>query len=84
VAVGAEADEDEVRLVVADDGPGVDPAVADAVFEPYVSTKEDGADRPSGLGLPIARALVEAQGGRLDLVSRSAGTTVTFRFPRSA
>ncbi len=84
VAVRAEATDEVVTLVVADDGPGLDPSVAHDAFEPFVSTQADGTDRPRGLGLPVVRALVEAQGGRVDLRSGADGTTVTLTFPRSA
>jgi signal transduction histidine kinase len=48
---------------VTDDGPGVDPKIRDALFEPLRSTKTQGL----GLGLPIARALARAMRGDLAL-----------------
>ena len=52
---------DEVHLSVADSGPGIDPAVADRIFEPFVSTKPGGM----GMGLMFCRTIVEAHGGRM-------------------
>ncbi len=52
-----------VRIDVQDRGPGVDKALRDTLFEPFVTGRADG----TGLGLSIARELVEAQGGRLTL-----------------
>jgi signal transduction histidine kinase len=49
-------------LAVEDDGPGVPPELAGQIFERHVSTAGS-----TGLGLPLARALVEADGGRLVL-----------------
>lgn len=49
-----------VRVLVDDDGPGVPDVVADTLFDRFVST-----DGGSGLGLPIARGIVQAHGGRL-------------------
>jgi signal transduction histidine kinase len=49
-------------LAVEDDGPGVPPELHDTIFERHVSTAGS-----AGLGLPLARALVEADGGRLIL-----------------
>ena len=53
-----------VVMRVRDHGPGVDPAEADRLFEPFHSTKPQGL----GMGLPISRSIVEAHGGRLNLV----------------
>lgn len=52
-----------VQLVVSDDGPGVDGAVRDVLFEPFVTTKDVGAG--TGLGLAVCRGLVEAAGGTI-------------------
>jgi signal transduction histidine kinase len=64
---------DSVAFDVADSGPGIDPAVRMALFEPLTTTKPTGM----GLGLPIARTLVHAHGGRLDLAAEH---PTTFRF----
>ncbi|HEX4327124.1 MAG TPA: ATP-binding protein, partial [Burkholderiales bacterium] len=50
-----------IRLSVEDSGPGISPAAAGHVFEPFVSTKSSGL----GLGLVISRAIIEAHGGSL-------------------
>ncbi|MEZ4447714.1 MAG: ATP-binding protein [Polyangiaceae bacterium] len=48
---------------VADDGPGIDEAVAGQVFDPYVTTKEDG----TGLGLTIVKKIVIDHGGHIEV-----------------
>jgi signal transduction histidine kinase len=50
-----------VRIVVADNGPGVPEAERERVFEPFVSGKPAGM----GLGLAVSRAIAEAHGGSL-------------------
>lgn len=55
-------DPDHVRLVVADNGPGVPAAARDRLFEPFSSGKASGM----GLGLAVSRAIAEAHGGSLD------------------
>jgi C4-dicarboxylate-specific signal transduction histidine kinase len=52
----------QVRIVVADNGPGIDPASRENVFEPFVSGKSSGM----GLGLAVSRAIAEAHGGSLE------------------
>jgi len=71
VSIEARAEGGEVVVDVSDDGPGVDPSLDP--FAPGVS----GAGS-SGLGLYVARAIAEAHGGSLTLVSHG-GPGVTFR-----
>lgn len=56
-------------LEVADDGPGVPPAVEQQLFEPFFTTESSG----TGLGLYIARELCEANGASLEYVPRPQG-----------
>ncbi len=53
-----------LEILVEDSGQGVSPALRDSIFEPFVTSKETG----TGLGLPMALRMIEAQGGRLTLV----------------
>jgi len=52
---------DTVRISVVDQGPGVDEATAERLFEPFYSTKSDGM----GMGLNICRSIIESHRGRL-------------------
>ena len=60
-----------VVLDVCDDGSGIDPAIADRLFDPFVSTKRDGI----GLGLVNTKTVVESHGGRVELSPRPGGGT---------
>jgi signal transduction histidine kinase len=51
---------------IADSGPGVPPELRDRVFEPFYTTKTIG----TGLGLPLARDIVERHGGVLEIRQR--------------
>src|SRR5206468_7800239 len=49
------------QLSIRDNGTGISPALMERLFEPFVTTKEEGL----GLGLSISRTIVAAHGGRL-------------------
>jgi signal transduction histidine kinase len=63
--LGAAADDGTMTLTVEDTGPGISPDLLPRVFEPYVTTKTKGL----GLGLTIARRIMEAHGGRIEVES---------------
>jgi signal transduction histidine kinase len=71
-----------VEMRIRDNGPGVPAADRETVFEPFFTTKDQGAGL--GLGLAIARDIVERQGGALEL-SSSVGNGAEFiiRLPRA-
>jgi signal transduction histidine kinase len=69
---------------VSDNGSGIPPSELPRVFERFYRGADQRADTPdgAGLGLPIARALVEAMHGAIDVDSRpGTGTTFTLRLP---
>lgn len=68
-----------VRLTIGDDGPGVAPDARDRLFEPYMTTKEEG----TGLGLSLVRRTVEAHGGRVTLLPSEGGAVFEIILPRS-
>jgi signal transduction histidine kinase len=69
-----------VRLEISDSGPGIPASLMARVFEPFVRLRTDVAG--SGLGLTIAKELVEAMGGKIGLSANPpAGTTMWFELP---
>jgi two-component system heavy metal sensor histidine kinase CusS len=68
-----------VRVTVSDDGPGIPASIRDRVFERF--SREGAPSTGFGLGLAIARALAEAQGGRLSLEDGAGGARFVFDFP---
>ena len=72
---------DEIEIKVRDDGAGIAPDVLPQIFEPFVTTKENG--HGVGLGLAISRGIVERHNGRIDVESElGRGTTFTVTLPR--
>ena len=68
-----------VTIEIQDDGPGVPPALAGRVFEPFFSTKEVGEG--TGLGLSIAMGIAEAHAGTLTLVPTVQGACFRLALP---
>jgi signal transduction histidine kinase len=72
VQVTIELVQDAWKVSIADSGPGMPPDVRNKVFEPFFTTKSRG----TGLGLPIARRVVEAHGGHIAIDTPASGGTV--------
>ncbi|MBD3942415.1 HAMP domain-containing protein [Microbacterium sp. NEAU-LLC] len=70
-------------LIVHDDGPGVDPAIKDELFERFSRADRSRARQTggTGLGLSIARAIVDAHGGSIHVDSAPGDTTFEVRLP---
>lgn len=67
------------RLVVEDQGVGISPANLPWIFEPWFSTRGDGAD---GYGLPYVQAVIEGHGGWVDVTSTEGrGSLFTVNLP---
>ena len=60
-----------VRVSVADNGPGVDPAIASRIFRPFVTTRARG----TGLGLALVQKIVVTHNGRVHVQSEPGGGT---------
>ena len=83
VRLTAAAEDDHVRIDVADDGPGIDPAKLPSVFEPFVQLASGREVRGSGLGLTIARELAIGMGAELSARSElGRGAVFTLRIKR--
>jgi signal transduction histidine kinase len=81
IRLEADTKGDWVVLTVRDTGRGIAREILERIFEPYFTTKDKG----TGLGLPLARQIVEAHGGRMEVQSREAeGTAVSLWVPLRA
>jgi signal transduction histidine kinase len=78
LTVSSKVEPGGLLVAVEDTGTGVDPAVADRMFQPFFTTKSDGL----GMGLAICRSIIEAHGGRLWVSPRAPhGADVRFTIP---
>ena len=68
-----------ITLDVRDNGPGIPETIQGKIFEPFFTTKSSGTG--AGLGLSIARSIVENHGGKLTVESSSQGTTFRVSLP---
>ena len=68
----APADNDMIRISVADTGSGISPDVASQLFQPFITTKQQGM----GVGLSICRTIVESHGGQIWAEPNPGGGTV--------
>lgn len=58
-----------LRIVVSDNGPGLDEEQREKVFEPFYTTKAEG----TGLGMAIAKRIIESHGGRISVLDGGKG-----------
>src|SRR5256714_3273165 len=84
----APGEPETITISVEDTGPGIDPAVRDRVFEKFFRAMRDGdvGDRKSsgtGMGLAIARGIVDAHGGKIwiEAAEGHAGAKFVFQLP---
>jgi signal transduction histidine kinase len=72
IAVGLAPSAAGWTVTIADEGPGMPSDVKERIFEPFFTTKHRG----TGLGMPIARRVVEAHGGEIVIETPARGGTV--------
>ena len=80
LAITLEVDGDMVRLIVADNGPGISPELAGRLFTPFATSRPSGL----GLGLVIAKDIAEDFGGSLNLVPSDEGACFAITLRRAS
>jgi two-component system, NtrC family, sensor kinase len=76
----ADAEANQLRIVMRDDGAGIPPEILPRIFEPFLTTKETG--RGVGLGLAISHSILERHSGTIAVQSEvGKGTTFTVTLP---
>jgi signal transduction histidine kinase len=80
VRLHTDAEGPQAVILISDTGQGIEPEYLEHVFEPFFTTKE--TEGATGLGLPLARGIIEAHGGKIVVYSTAgAGTTCRISLP---
>jgi two-component system, NtrC family, sensor kinase len=83
VTVSSRLDQEVVEVIIEDEGNGMTEDVTECAFDPFLTTKHT-ADS-FGLGLPIAKAIIESCGGAIKIQSQAgSGTRVIITLPNAA
>jgi signal transduction histidine kinase len=80
VTIRVEEGDADVTVYVTDSGIGISEGDVDHVFEPFAPIKKPAYFKGSGLGLSLAKKLIEAQGGKIWVTSEGSGLGATFAF----
>ncbi len=87
VVIEAEISGSHLTVTIRDDGPGYPPALLQRIGDPYLTSRRGGAQRKGyegmGLGLFIAKTLLERSGARVGFANGGPGAVVTVRWPLS-
>ncbi|MEO7732679.1 MAG: ATP-binding protein [Kofleriaceae bacterium] len=78
VTVTVSGDDDQIYLVIEDDGAGIPEAVQRRIYEPFFTTKDTG----TGLGLSVVHNMVTLHGGTIAITSSARGTRFDVTLPR--
>jgi len=83
VRIAGESKNGAAIITVSDTGPGIPPEDLPHIFKRFYRADKSRTAGRSGLGLSISKAIVDAHGGALDVISESGkGTTFTIRLPK--
>ena len=80
IIIKASREKSKIILEIKDTGMGIEKNILDKVFEPYFSTKDVG----TGLGLPIAKKVIEDHGGTIQASSKkNEGIKILIKLPQA-
>ena len=80
VEIETDTQDQQIKIDIRDNGPGIPPTHLSKIFDPFFTTKKQGEG--AGLGLAIARRIIQKHGGQLEISSElEQGTTCHITFP---
>ncbi len=80
VTLNCEEEDEKIRIVVKDSGPGIPTDIRQKIFQPFFTTKDIG--QGTGLGLSVSVGLVEGHNGQLWLDDKEQNTTFIVQLPK--
>jgi signal transduction histidine kinase len=80
IRIRAHDAEGRVRVLIEDNGGGIDESVRERLFEPFVTTKEVG--KGTGLGLSVCRGLMQSAGGTIEVEDGERGARFVLELPK--
>ncbi|NLB55503.1 MAG: response regulator [Lentisphaerae bacterium] len=80
ITVTGEHTDEEIKITVADNGPGINQEHINELFSPFFTTRRDAGG--SGLGLFVSHGIIKGHNGRIDVTSSSDGARFTIVLPR--
>jgi two-component system OmpR family sensor kinase len=81
VDIAIRTETNQVIFEIRDDGPGVNSAIREQIFEPGISHGANSGGSGAGLGLPLARRLARAAGGEISCLPAVAGASFALSLP---
>lgn len=81
LTIATQRDGNRRLIIIADNGPGIPPAVQARLFQPFLTTKNQGAQPHAGLGLFLAQRLLAPYGGRIQITSQPGATRCQLILP---
>lgn len=81
IEVSCQQKDDHIQLFFKDSGLGIPPEIASRMMEPFFSTKDIG--KGTGLGLALAKGIVEKHGGTLEYLENCPHTTFLMQLPKT-
>jgi len=76
ISLLATIEREQVKIAIIDEGIGIAPAIRDRIFDPFFTTKDVG--KGTGLGLTVARTLIQEHGGKIHVEAHPKGGTSFF------
>ena len=85
IEIKIEPAKESIRITVTDEGPGIKNEDLENLFQPFKKSNSDSINKGTGLGLTIAKKMIELHGGTLTFIpSQNQGASLSFELPKNS